>query len=397
MALSLPEEEVRSRGPRAYWIVIILFGVGALILYLYHLATGYTPDRVAFSIDAVGLDVYWYGIIITAGIALGAYVVAEIAHSRAVAEWQAVVPAELRQEPLAMLSLPEEVEAILGRNGVRTAGELLFWWGVEPERLGLNAEGREQVAQRLRSRRAVDPAWVERPPWYQWAPGHVWTGLFWCLILAVIGARLYHVLTPSPSMGITPADYFRNPLQLINLRRGGLGIYGGLAGGALGLLLYTFRRRISALRWADLGVVGLALGQFIGRWGNFVNQELYGRPTDLPWAVSIDPPYRLDAYVEFSRFHPAFLYESLWNLLAFLVLYYLATRLWPRLLPGELMGLYLILYGAGRILTETVRLDSNSVAIGGLDLAVATVISLVVALVAAGALLLRRVRRQRQG
>src|SRR5690606_20468872 len=119
------------------------------------LATGFTPNRVAFSIEVLGLDVYWYGIIITAGIALGAYVVAEIANSRAVAEWQAAVPVELRQEPIAMLSLPAEVETKLDRNRVRTAGELLFWWGVEPERLGLNAEGREQVAQRLLAQRAV--------------------------------------------------------------------------------------------------------------------------------------------------------------------------------------------------------------------------------------------------
>lgn len=391
MALSPPEEEPRSRGPRAYWILIILFGVGALALYLYHLATGYTPDRVAFSIEALNLDVYWYGIIITAGIALGAYVVAELAHDRAVAVWEAEVPAKLRQEPIALLSLPEEVEAILGRNKVRTVGDLLFWWGVEPERLGLNAEGREEVARRLLAQRAVKPAWVERPPWYQWAPSHVWMGLFWCLVLAVIGARLYHVLTPSPSMGITPADYFRNPLQLINLRRGGLGIYGGIAGGALGLLLYSWRRRISALRWADLGVVGLALGQFIGRWGNFVNQELYGRPTDVPWAVTIEPQYRLDAYVDVSRFHPAFLYESLWNLLVFLVLYVLATRHRQRLLAGELMGLYLILYAVGRILTETVRLDSDTLTIGGVTLAVATAVSLLIAVVTTAWLLLRRV------
>jgi phosphatidylglycerol:prolipoprotein diacylglycerol transferase len=396
MALSAPDDEGRSRGPRAYWILIILFGAGALALYLYHLATGYTPDRVAFSIGALDLDVYWYGIIITAGIALGAYVVADLANRRAVATWQAEVPAELRQQPIATLSLPEELELILGRNKVKTVGELLFWWGVEPERLGLNREGREQVTQRLLAQRAIARAWVERPPWYQWAPGHVWSGLFWCLILAVIGARLYHVLTPSPSMaeqGInSAADYFRNPLQLINLRRGGLGIYGGLAGGLLGLLLYTTRRRISMLRWADLAVVGLALGQFVGRWGNFVNQELYGRPTELPWAVTIEPQYRLDAYVEFSRFHPAFLYESVWNLFAFLLLYFLATRYRGRLMPGDLMGLYLILYGVGRILTETVRLDSDTVTIGSASLAVATLVSLLVALVMGGWLLLRRVR-----
>lgn len=392
MALSLPEDGARSRGPKAYWVLIVLFAAGALILYLYHLATGYTPDRVAFSIDAVDLDVYWYGVIITAGIALGAYVVADLAHERAVTRWRREVPARLRGEPVALLALPEEVEATLARNKVSTVGDLLFWWGVEPERLGLNAEGRQQVAERLLAQRAVKPAWVERPPWYQWAPGHVWTGLFWCLILAIIGARLYHVLTPSPSMGITPADYFRNPLQLINLRRGGLGIYGGIAGGALGLLLYTSWRRISMLDLADLAVVGLALGQFIGRWANFVNQELYGRPTDVPWAVTIDPPYRLDAYVAFSRFHPAFLYESLWNLFVFLVLYTLATRYWRRLLRGDLMGLYLILYAVGRILMETVRLDSNTVTIGGMKVAVATVVSLAIALIMAGWLLFRRLR-----
>ena len=91
---------------------------------------------MAFTIEAIGLDVYWYGIIITAGIALGAYVVAELAGIRAVAEWQAVVPAELRQEPINTLSLPEEIEAILDRNRIRTTGELLFWWGVGPDRWG---------------------------------------------------------------------------------------------------------------------------------------------------------------------------------------------------------------------------------------------------------------------
>jgi phosphatidylglycerol:prolipoprotein diacylglycerol transferase len=392
MALSLPEEGARTRGPKPYWILVILFAVGALSLYLYHLATGFTPDRVAFSIETFGLDIYWYGIIITAGIALGAYVVAELAFERAVEAWRAEVPDALRQEPIASLSLAEALEAALARNGIRTVGELLFWWGVERERLGLNGEGREEVATRLLAQRAIAPGWVERPPWYQWAPGHVWSGLFWCLILAVVGARLYHVLTPSPSMGITPADYFRNPLQLINLRRGGLGIYGGLAGGALGLFLYTFRRRISPLRWADLGVVGVALGQFIGRWGNFVNQELYGRPSSLPWAVTIEPQYRLDGYENVSRFHPAFLYESLWNLLVFLVLYVLAVRYRPRLLAGDLMGIYLILYAIGRILLETVRLDSDLLTIGGVTLPVASLVSLVVALAMAGWLALRRVR-----
>jgi phosphatidylglycerol:prolipoprotein diacylglycerol transferase len=133
-------------------------------------------------------------------------------------------------------------------------------------------------------------------------------------------------------------------------------------------------------------------GQFIGRWGNFVNQELYGRPSSLPWAVTIEPQYRLDGYENVSRFHPAFLYESLWNLLVFLVLYVLAVRYRPRLLAGDLMGIYLILYAIGRILLETVRLDSDLLTIGGVNLPVASLVSLVVALAMAGWLALRRVR-----
>ncbi|MFW6097344.1 MAG: prolipoprotein diacylglyceryl transferase, partial [Chloroflexota bacterium] len=211
-------------------------------------------------------------------------------------------------------------------------------------------------------------------------------GLLWCLILAIVGARLYHVFTPSPSMaevGInSPADYFRNPMQLINLRRGGLGIYGGIAGGALGLLLYSYRHRMSALKWADVAVIGVALGQFVGRWGNFFNQELYGAPTTVPWAVWIEPQYRLSGFTEFNRFHPAFLYESIWNLLAFVVLFMLWRRYRRRLLDGDIMASYLILYAVGRVLMELVRLDSRPFSLAGLtfDVPVATVVSVVVAL-----------------
>lgn len=225
-------------------------------------------------------------------------------------------------------------------------------------------------------------------------PEHVWNGLVWCLIPAVIGARLYHVLTPSPSMaavGIaSPLDYWQNPYQLFNLRNGGLGIYGGIVGGALGLWLYAWRQRLDGVAWADLAVIGLALGQAVGRWGNFFNQELYGRPTNLPWAVTIEPQYRLPAYADVARFHPAFLYESLWNFGAFLLLQWLYRR--QRLLPGELAGLYLILYAVGRVLLETVRLDSRTVAVGGLTLPTATLVSLLLGLAVVGLLAWRRLK-----
>ena len=377
----------RERFPD-YGYLIALFLLGSLSVYLVHVRTGFTPDRVAVSIEALGFDIYWYGIIITGGIALGAYVVSRLALERARRTMMRRVPAAVRNESLSALDLPEEIRRVLARRNVTTLGELLLRWGFERDALGLNKAGRERVRARLEAMPAVDSAWLKAPPWAQWNPSHVWNGLIWALILAVVGARLYHVLTPPPSMaalGITsPLDYFRHPLQLINLRRGGLGIYGGIAGGALGLLIYAHRNRISALAWADLAVIGLALGQFVGRWGNFVNQELYGRPTSVPWAVRIDD-VRLPGYTDNAYFHPAFLYASLWNLLIFLALLGVAKRYRARLKTGDLMAVYLILYATGRVLLETVRLDSRTVMFGvDLGLAVATVVSLAIAVVMGG-------------
>jgi phosphatidylglycerol:prolipoprotein diacylglycerol transferase len=236
----------------------------------------------------------------------------------------------------------------------------------------------------------VKPEWVIDAPWRVWNPDHVWNGVVWSLVLGVIGARLYHVLTPSPSMaavGIeSPLDYFKNPYQLINLRNGGLGIYGGIVGGALGLLIYTRRQRLPMVQWSDVAAIGMALGQVFGRWGNFFNQELYGRTTNLPWGIQIEAQHRLQEFrdmtafpFETTKFHPAFLYESLWSLLTFIVLLTLFRRHSRKLLTGDLTALYLIFYAVGRILLETVRLDSRMVTVGDttLNLAVATLVSLI--------------------
>lgn len=391
--------QLRSLEP--YWYIIAAFFVASMLLYAYHAATGYIPSRVALSIDALNFNIYWYGIIITGGIALGSYVVSRLARQRARRLFLREVPAHVRRRAVDELDLPQEIHQILDANGVHTLGELLFKWGFGSEGIPLNSDGRDVVANELIAQAGVRNEWVDDPPWRQWNPYHVWNGLIWCLILAVIGARLYHVFTPSPSMaevGITsPADYFRNPLQLINLRRGGLGIYGGIAGGALGLMVYAYRNRISAIGLADLAVVGVALGQFIGRWGNFFNQELYGRPTDVPWATWIEPAYRLTGYEQFARFHPAFLYESLWNLLTFFILLTLLRRYRNRLFPGDVMGAYLILYAIGRTLLEMVRLDSRTVSIGAVDTGVpiATLVSIVVAVIAAVWIFLRHQRATR--
>jgi phosphatidylglycerol:prolipoprotein diacylglycerol transferase len=382
---------------RPYWLWITLVFLTFFILYTIHLTTHWTPPREAIPLSGINFPVYWYGVIIVGGIGLGAYVVSRLALDRARALFNEQVPLAVQNLPLAALELPEEMVSLLAKQG-DTLGAVLFQWGIEPRMLGLNREGMMLFYERVTAVPDVQAQWLDDPAWRVWSPELVWNGLIWVMVLGVIGARLYHVLTPSPSMaafGIhSPADYFRNPAMLINLRNGGLGIYGGIAGGALGLALFAWRKRLPGLAWADLTTVGLALGQAIGRWGNFFNQELYGRPTNLPWAVYIDPNNRLTGFREFETFHPAFLYESLWNLLTFGLLYTLATRYADRMRTGEMTAVYLIMYAIGRTLLEMVRLDSRTITIGGLDiqLAIATVVSIAIAIVMALWMVWRRAR-----
>jgi phosphatidylglycerol:prolipoprotein diacylglycerol transferase len=383
-----------------YWYLITLFWLFATAVFITHLRSGVTPDRVAIHIAVFDFDIFWYGILIVSGIALGAYVVSRLVMARALTLFDEHVPTPLQQKPVTELHLPDEIRASLVQRKLVTVGDLLLQMGFDARHLGLNRAGVKKVRESVQRLPGVKATWLTDAPWRPWNPEHVWNGVIWCLILGLIGARLYHVLTPSPSMaavGIeSPLDYFRNPYRLIDFRGGGLGIYGGIAGGALGLFLYARRQRLPTIAWADLAVVGVALGQAIGRWGNFFNQELYGRPPDLPSAVQIDSVYRLPGYGDASHFHPAFLYESLWNFLAFVILLTLTRRYSDKLLTGELTALYLILYGIGRILLETVRLDSRTISLGILDLnmAVATLVSLLVALIMAAWIAQRRWRLQ---
>ena len=123
--------------------------------------------------------------------------------------------------------------------------------------------------------------------------------LVWLVIGGIVGARLWHVFTPSPSLiaqGIDTKFYLTHPLDLMNIRRGGMGIPGAVIGGALALFLFTRKYKLNFIDWVDISAPGLALGQAIGRWGNFFNQELYGAPTDLPWKLFIDPAHRLPEF-----------------------------------------------------------------------------------------------------
>ena len=176
--------------------------------------------------------------------------------------------------------------------------------------------------------------------------------------LGFIGARLYHV--------IDQWDFYRqNPALIIG--GAGLGIFGAIVGGAIGLIIYTMWKKLSTLRWMDIVAPGLILAQAIGRWGNYFNQELYGYPTDLPWAIYIDPAHRLPGYESFSHFHPHFLYESLWDFLGFILLMVLARKFRNRLLDGDIFFFYAIFYSAGRFFLENLKIDVW--AIGGVPTA----------------------------
>lgn len=191
-------------------------------------------------------------------------------------------------------------------------------------------------------------------------PETAWDGLIWVLIFGVIGARLYHVLTPSLSLreqGITTGWYLTHPLNILDTTQGGLGMPGAIIGGVFGLYLFTRRNKLSFTMLLDAAAPGVALAQAIGRWGNFVNQELYGPPTNLPWGIPINPANRLAGYELFERFHPLFLYESLWNLINFAVLLWLWRNRRDRLQAGDIFLAYLVGYPIGRFFLEFLRLD----------------------------------------
>jgi phosphatidylglycerol:prolipoprotein diacylglycerol transferase len=196
----------------------------------------------------------------------------------------------------------------------------------------------------------------------------------------LIGARLYHALTIPSSIGIGRAYYARRPLMLLAFWEGGLSAYGALLGGIGGLLIAARRARYSARRWLDIAAPGVALGQAIARWGNWINQEQYGLPTSAPWGIAIQPQQRLPGYEAFERFQPVFAYESAWNLVVCVALLVLIWRNRDRLFPGLTAGIYLVSYATIRALTEFVRLDRPTLA----RVPITQWVSLCVVLVCAG-------------
>ncbi|SHE81031.1 phosphatidylglycerol:prolipoprotein diacylglycerol transferase [Marinitoga hydrogenitolerans DSM 16785] len=172
------------------------------------------------------------------------------------------------------------------------------------------------------------------------------------IFFSIIGARLYYVV-------FNWDIYSKMPSEIYKIWHGGMAIHGGILGALLSVFLYTKLKKnvtFNFLTGLDLLAHVLPLGQAIGRWGNFVNYEAYGAPTELPWKMFVPKPYRMPGYEKFEYFHPTFLYESLWNLGIFLFLFYYARN--RKKFDGEIISLYLILYSSGRAWIELLRTDS---------------------------------------
>ncbi len=183
----------------------------------------------------------------------------------------------------------------------------------------------------------------------------VTTLALWGVPAGIIGARIYHVITDNHL-------YRDDPLTALYLWDGGLGIWGGIAAGVAAGLWVGRRIGHSPLRLLDMVAPGLALGQAIGRLGNYFNQELFGRPTDLPWALQISPENRPAEYESFATFHPTFAYEGLWDLVLCGALILAGSRL--RLKPGRLFLLYVAGYTFARFFIEGLRIDEASILLG---------------------------------
>ena len=239
-------------------------------------------------------------------------------------------------------------------------------------------------------------------------PEHVWNLVIWTLILGILGARLYHVLS-SPSGASRGFTYYfiEQPFTTLTLFgvaipfptalliwEGGIGIFGAILGGIVAVLIYCYRHKLNVWRWLDILAPGMLLAQAIGRWGNYFNQELYGPTTNLPWGIIINNPnQRIPPFDDFTlyplettTFHPVFLYESIWNLIGFALLIWLGRKYASKLYDGDILSLYLIWYPLGRLLIESLRPDAWT--LGGIP--TAQIVSIILILIGAGLMFYRR-------
>jgi len=213
-------------------------------------------------------------------------------------------------------------------------------------------------------------------------PDLVWDGLPIILVAGVVGARLWYVLNAT----LGGSRYFLdNPLKVLAIPEGGLHIFGAFLLGGLAAYFYARRKKIDLLMLLDSAAPALLIGQALARPANFINQELYGPPTDFPWGIPIAaenriPPFNnlLEYPVETTRFHPTFAYEMVWNLAVGGFLLWIARRYPERFKPGMVFACWMILAGVGRFIVEAFRPDQPR--ISGTDLSYSRLISILMAI-----------------
>lgn len=224
-------------------------------------------------------------------------------------------------------------------------------------------------------------------------PDVLWDIIFWAVVAGIVGARAYHVLITDP------AGYFgvgADPLAVFRIWEGGLGIMGAVLFGAGAAWFVSRRNGLSLSVFADCVAPALLLAQAVGRWGNWFNQELFGRRTTLPWGLEISPsspnfPAGLPAD---TLFHPTFLYESLWNLLGVVLLLALDRRF--QLRHGQLFALYMVFYGFGRLMIELFLRVDPALMVAGVRVHVWTSLLIVLAGIAIFVVAGRHTRRERE-
>ena len=174
---------------------------------------------------------------------------------------------------------------------------------------------------------------------------NLYDGLLWGIPVGIVGARVYYVL-------FYPGDkYWNNPIEILYIWEGGLAIYGAVIAGAIVAFFYTRHKKIKMGAMTDLAVMGLLLGQCIGRWANFINREAFGAETTLPWRMRL-----WTSATEYIEVHPTFFYESLWNLIGLLLILLVVSK--ARRFDGENTWFYFLWYGLGRFWIEGLRTDS---------------------------------------
>ncbi len=222
-------------------------------------------------------------------------------------------------------------------------------------------------------------------------PEFVWDAMLYVLPAGVVGARLWYVINDILGGNTRFLD---NPLRIINIPEGGLHIYGAILLGGLTALWYARKYHVDMWMVLDSVAPGLLIGQAIARPANFINQELYGPPTDLPWGIAINPASRIPPYhdlgnypAETTRFHPTFAYEMIWNIFAVSILFWIARRFEKKLKPGTIFAGWLVLAGLGRFIIEFFRPDQPR--IPGTEISFTKVVAGLMALIGALWLLAR--------